>query len=99
MEGKIVQCQHCGETKPIEEFRNYYNRPRGQYVFCLTCERINNRRKYLTRKTNRTAKEQEELDKIHLLYDLQIKAGLRAKTHKARPLTSTIVDEQMLKFV
>lgn len=75
-------CKQCGEIKPVAQFRNYYNGRKGTYKTCKMCEKINSREKYLRAKDAQSPdglsdKEQEELDKIHELYDAQRAAGLQ----------------------
>lgn len=71
-------CIYCGETKDEEQFREYYNRKTGRYRYCRSCERIEMRRKYLCRKTNRTDEDNKELVAINRLYDVRREAGLQA---------------------
>ena len=75
-------CKQCGEIKPVAQFRNYYNGRKGTYKTCKMCEKINSREKYLRAKDAQNPdglsdKEQEELNKIHELYDAQRAAGLQ----------------------
>lgn len=97
-------CKQCGEIKPVAQFRNYYNGRKGTYKTCKMCEKINSREKYLRAKDAQSRdglsdKEQEELDKIHELYDAQRAAGLqppRANTGSASLLNS--LDDMIDKY-
>lgn len=72
------RCKQCGELKPIEQFRKYYGNRKGHYTICKTCEKINSRFKYLTRKGDtRDWNEDVELQKINQLYDAQRACGLQ----------------------
>ena len=90
-------CAYCGEEKPIEAFRNYYNCKTGTYTYCRSCEKIETRRKYLKRKgENITPVQQEELDKIEQLYSLRVANGLAAPGRKRAVNTvSKLLDEQL----
>ena len=71
------QCKQCGKMLPISSFRKYYGGRKGTYKYCLTCERINNREKYLMKKATFTAEETEELEMIHKLWHIQRMNGLQ----------------------
>ena len=88
-------CAHCGEVRPIDMFRKYYNRP-GLYAFCKICEKIETRRKYLVRKSNLSEAEKIELDNIIKLYEYQSSLGLRANK-KSKVKVADIVAEQLSK--
>lgn len=70
-------CKQCGEIKSEDQFRKYYGGRNGTYKTCKACEKINSREKYLSGKPTHTASEQEELDKIHKLWEYQITLGLK----------------------
>lgn len=79
-------CRQCGEIKPIAQYRPYYGGRKGTYTTCKLCEKINSREKYLRSKVELTSDESDELDKIHLLWDAQTKAGLRPpRSNRSRP--------------
>lgn len=88
-------CSRCGETKPLEEFRPYYNRSTGRYSFCKTCERIETRRKYLVKRATLTPAQQEELAKINALYAKRKAAGLSVPGTRASDVVNIV--EQQLK--
>lgn len=88
-------CAHCGEVRPVDMFRKYYNRP-GLYAFCKICEKIETRRKYLVRKSKLSEDEKIELDNIIKLYEYQRSLGLRANK-KSRIKVADIVAEQLRK--
>ena len=73
----VKTCRQCGEAKPLEQFRKYYNNRKGTYTICLDCERINSRHKYLSRKGAKTESDIIEIGKIETLYDVQRRAGLK----------------------
>ena len=71
------QCKQCGKLLPSTAFRKYYGGRKGNYKYCLTCERINNREKYLMKKDILSADETAELNNIHDLWQLQRMNGLQ----------------------
>lgn len=94
-------CSRCGEDKPVEAFRKYYNRE-GTYRFCKECERIEARRKYLLSLGDvLTPDKVQELDAINRLYSYREAQGLDIPG-KIRPRAngkiSAIVDEQLVKY-
>lgn len=95
METKV--CAHCGSERSIDQYRKYYNRP-GLYAYCKTCEKIETRRKYLSRKEGRTEMEEVELDKISSLYDLQRQHGLRQATKAYVSAVLDLVDQEVKKY-
>lgn len=71
------RCRQCGEVKPTDKFRPYYN-SEGIYTICKACEKINSRAKYLMRKGDKaTEADKAELAKIEQLYEYQRIAGLK----------------------
>ena len=68
-------CKQCGETKPLEEFRHYYN-SKHQYSFCKSCEAIMQSYKHLKKIVDRNEAQEEKLRKIELLYKYRQEAGL-----------------------
>lgn len=94
------QCRQCGEVKPIDQFRKYYEGRGGHYTYCLDCERINTRCKYLTRKKALKPEEQTELNVINELLEAQRAAGfkppMRGATH--RPLIISDLTSQIEKL-
>lgn len=99
METKI--CKRCGIERPIDQFRPYYGRPSGRYSFCKTCERIEQRRKYLVGKDaadqldGLSAEEQAELSKINELYAYHQAAG-RPVPGKGAPRCGVLADVESL---
>lgn len=72
------KCKQCGEVKPLENFRKYYNGRLGSYKVCKACEKINSREKYLRNKgDSMTELDKVELNKIHTLYEMQRACGLQ----------------------
>lgn len=99
METKV--CTRCGIERPIGHFRQYYNRSKGTYTFCKTCESIEGRRKYLVGKDaasldGLSAEEQYELDKINELYEQHRAAGRPVPGSRKSPKGVTSVVEAML---
>lgn len=88
-------CAHCGETRPVDMFRKYYNRP-GLYAFCKMCEKVETRRKYLAGKIRLSVDEKIELDNIIKLYEYQSSLGLRSNK-KSKVKVADIVAEQLSK--
>lgn len=79
----LKRCTSCGVDKPIDEFRTYYNRQKGHYPYCKECERIEGRRKYLTKNKEKLSEDQlVELNKIEQLYDKREDAGLSVPSRK-----------------
>lgn len=72
---EIRKCKQCGNVKSLSQYRKYIN-SESRYRYCLECEKINTRRKYLTKKPNITEAEQEELQQIEALYEAQRSVGL-----------------------
>lgn len=98
METKV--CKHCGKEQSVDQFRGYYGGRKGSYNFCRTCERIEQRRKYLAHKDAATpdglsADEQRELDKINELYDMRRAAGLHVPTRRADNGLTSLVDQMI----
>jgi hypothetical protein len=84
----------CGGTKPLEEFRKY---PNGKsYPYCLECQTIETRRRYLVSKNVRTDEELEEEKAINELYEKRLEKGLKTFGGKSRTgSVKAIVDKQM----
>lgn len=81
----VKTCKQCGELKPISQYRKYYGGRKGTYTMCKQCERINSREKYLTAKgENMTPYEEDELSKIHELYEYQRRMGLQPPSKRVR---------------
>ena len=70
-------CRQCGELKTTGYFRTYYGGRKGTYTTCRLCEKINSREKYLTSKGSLSEEEDDELSKIHMLWQYQTSLGLR----------------------
>lgn len=94
---KIKRCKQCGESKDINEFRDYYNRGEGKYTTCKMCERINSRYKYLRGKETLTQDETTERDAILLLYSTQVQAGLKPPARRAGSVSLDYLQEQIYK--
>ena len=98
----IRKCKQCGEVKQLSSdfFRPYYGKnAKGFYRVCKTCERINNRYKYLTGKGDAaTQADLEEIKRIEELYDTLRELGLEPPRYGARA-SSTVysVVEELLK--
>lgn len=95
---KTKSCKQCGELKPIELFRNYYGNRKGSYTTCKACEKINSREKYLANKNQLSGSEQEELRKIHELWEYQTELGLRPPRTKEHVPSSIDLDEMLYKY-
>lgn len=92
METKI--CTMCGIEKSVDQFREY---PReGRYPYCLECQSIETRRRYLAQKTVISLEEEEELQQINRLYELRVAKGLRTFGDKSRNKSArSLVDKQI----
>jgi hypothetical protein len=77
MSEQTQTCKRCGAAKPLSQFRKYYGNRKGHYTFCLECEKLETRRKYLKSKTSLTDYEQHELESIEKLYAMRMKRGLK----------------------
>lgn len=77
-------CVQCGEVKSASQFRQYYGGRKGSYRRCKVCEKVNNRWKYLSNKSDSdkelTEAESTELSQIMQLYDLLERRGLEPPT-------------------
>jgi len=96
-------CKRCGVEKPIVDFREYYGGRKGTYSFCKTCERIEQRRKYLVTKDcaspdSLTAEEYDELQKINELYEMRQAAGLKVPIRRPERGVSGLVDSLMAEM-
>ncbi len=90
------RCRQCGEIKPTDKFRPYYNGS-GTYTICKGCEKINSRAKYLSRKgDNATEADKSELAKIHQLYEYQRLCGLRPPRRSVE--MENKLDEMLSRF-
>lgn len=92
-------CSTCGQTKSVDNFRKYYGGRKGSYTYCKECERIEQRRKYLSKRESLTEVEEHELTCIQELYTKREQAGLRVfgKTRRSVGVTD-IVDKHMEAF-
>jgi len=70
----MQKCTHCGVDKPLDMFRQYYNRP-GMYKMCKDCEALEARYSRLKR-ANRNAKQQTQFELLEELFDKRRAAGL-----------------------
>lgn len=81
------KCKQCGEIRPIERFRLYYNGRSGHYTTCKLCEKINSRYKYLSKKSldqTMTDEDVEEFSAINALYAKQRSLGLTPPSHGSK---------------
>lgn len=94
------RCTHCGETKPLDQFRAYYNGRNGHYRNCKTCEKINIRYRYLVGKgAAALPHELEEIHKIERLYEARHAKGLETPMHRGeRGGASALIDELLAKM-
>lgn len=92
-------CTTCGQEKPLEEFRRYPGETGKRYPYCLECQSIETRRKYLElKKTKKTIimEEEIELQKINELYMLRVEKGLRTLGSRVKHKSvKRIVDKQI----
>lgn len=75
----VQKCKQCGEVKSLSQFRKYYGKLKGHYKSCIDCEKINQRLKYLKRRSDTkplTESEQREVEGIEELYAVQRSMGL-----------------------
>lgn len=92
-------CTMCGKEKTIEDFRKYPGKNDKRYPYCLECQSIETRRRYLvSKRANKTISMEEEceLQSIQDLYALRLEKGY--KTFGSREhmhTTRHIVDRQM----
>lgn len=96
-------CTTCGQEKSPEEFRRYPGNSPRRYPYCLECQSIETRRRYLVGKVKsrtNTVEEGVELEQIEDLYRLRLEKGL--KTLGARSGKSStvrhLVDQQRLRL-
>lgn len=100
MNEQMQTCKRCGEAKPLSQFRKYYGNRKGHYTYCLECERIETRRKYLAGKSTLTTEELNELETIEKLYDARAKHGLNSPNRRSgKSKVQTIVEQQLAKMV
>jgi len=99
------RCKQCGEVKQLTSdfFRPYYGEnARGFYRVCKTCERINNRYKYLTGKGDAaTQADLEDIARIEELYDTLRELGLEPPRYGAGTTSTvySVVEELLQKKV
>ncbi len=98
---KVRKCKQCGEVKQLSFFRPYYGEnTRGFYRVCRTCERINNRYKYLKGKGDAaTPADLEEIARIEELYDTLRELGLEPPRYGAGTTSTvhTLVEDLLQK--
>lgn len=100
MNEQMQTCKRCGEVKPLSQFRKYYGNRKGHYTYCLECERIETRRKYLAGKKLLTPDELYELQSIENLYDVRAKHGLNSPNRRSsKSKVRTVVEQQLAKMV
>lgn len=89
------KCKQCGEIQQQEQFRKYYG-AKGRYKVCLTCEKINNRYKYLKRKGDKcTEADVKEILKIEQMYALLRDKGLEPPERRDDNSVLDLVDSIM----
>lgn len=100
----LKRCQQCGEIRPIDEFRQYYNRNKtkepGRYRTCKQCEALNQRYKYLTSKFNKNAiteEESAEREQIEQIYDMLREAGLKPPGYTSLQSPKESITHNMLE--
>lgn len=98
MEAKV--CKRCGREQSVDQFRDYYGGRKGQYSFCKTCEKIEQRRKYLANKDaaspdGLSTDERVELDKINRLYDAHHAAGRQVPVRRPDRGVTDLVDQML----
>lgn len=99
MNEQMQTCKRCGVEKPLSEFRPYYGNRKGRYTYCLDCERIETRRKYLASKKLLTTDELYELQSIQNLYDAREKRGLRAPHRRdSKSSVLNVVEQQLAEM-
>ena len=94
-------CTHCGKTKPLSNFRPYYNGRKGYYRYCRTCEKLLMRYKYLFGKGDTLSpEERKELTNLERLYEYRRAEGLETPGHRCHEhgTTATIVDQLLAEF-
>ncbi|MNI12527.1 hypothetical protein D3C73_657120 [compost metagenome] len=97
---KLKRCKQCGEVKAQDMFRPYYGQSStSRYKLCLTCEKVNNRLKYLRKKPNPSQEDTVEIGSIEKLYTLQRSRGLKPPGTKdiVRAEMSTLLEEELFK--
>lgn len=97
----VRRCKQCGEVKQLSFFRQYYGEnASGYYRVCKTCERINNRYKYLKGKGDAaTPADLEEIARIEELYDTLRELGLEPPRYGAGATSTvhTLVEDLLQK--
>lgn len=89
-------CKRCGAVKPLSQFRKYYGNRKGHYTYCLECERLETRRKYLSNKELLTPDELYELQAIQNLYDARERKGLQSPHKRTdKPSVLSIVEQHL----
>lgn len=73
----MPKCVQCGVDKPQDEFRKYGNQ-RGHYRYCMACQTLLGRYRYLVGKPTLTEKQSEELATLRSLYEKRRAKGLQA---------------------
>ena len=87
-------CTMCGVEKAQEEFRKYPNGRR--YPYCLECQSIETRRRYLAGLKCLTDAQEDELNQINKLYEMRLAKGLKTFGGKPRAGSmSEIIAKQM----
>ena len=90
------KCTMCGQEKLQEDFRQYPNGKR--YPYCLECQSIETRRRYLEQieeAQGLTDEQQDELNAIRALYEARSEAGLKTFGTRQTKSVKDIVATQM----
>ena len=98
------KCTMCGKEKILTEFRKYPGETTKRYPYCLECQQIETRRRYLEDKLRRgviLTEEECELQRIHQLYELRLVKGLRTfgmRTMREDASVKILVDQQIYEL-
>lgn len=90
------KCTMCGVDKPHDQFRKYPNGKR--YPYCLDCQTIETRRRYLEQiEAGQGLSEElhDELDSIRQLYEARLKVGLNTFGTRQPKSARELVSKQM----
>ena len=95
------RCTMCGKDKKMAEFRKYPGETTRRYPYCLECQQIETRRRYLESKLKCgtiMTEEEYELERINRLYELRLVKGLRTFGMRADTSVKIIVDQQIYEL-
>lgn len=99
METKV--CCRCGVEKPLDQFRKYYHGRRGAYKYCLICEKLELRRRYLVGLQTLSDDQRGELESINRLYELRAARGLSVPSDDSarKPIgVKHLVDAELQRY-